>query len=471
MRHALLAIPLLFAATPAHAALTRVIDFGANPGALDMYYYAPADLPDGAPLVLVLHGCSQTASSMEATGWNDLADEFGFAVVYPEQRTDNNPIRCFNWAGEYGDPANLVRGQGENQSIMSMIDYMIDELGVDAGRVFVDGFSAGGAFAAVMLATWPDRIRAGAILSGIPYRCATDVDTAYDCQQLDQNPHLGRSPAQWGDLVRAAHPGYAGPRPRVQIWHGATDFIVADENLVELVEQWTDVHGTDATADATEELTGIERAEYRDGGAVVVETFHVAGMGHAVCVGPDDPVHPCGPIAGAYYENKGTCSTWRVAEFFGLTGTGPVGDDTTPPTVDVISPAAGAAVAGTVTVIVAATDDVGVDRVELRVDGVAVATDDAAPFQLTWTASVAGEHALAATAWDAAGNQATDDDTTVTVTAGGAGGGGDDAPGGVADDELPSCGGLDAGGGGAGGLVLAAIAAAALRRSRSRRRR
>jgi hypothetical protein len=194
-------------------------------------------------------------------------------------------------------------------------------------------------------------------------------------------------------------------------------------------------------------------------------------MGHAVCVGTDDPVHPCGALAGAYYEDKGTCSTWRIAEFFGLTGTGPIGDDTTPPTVDIIAPAAGAAVAGTVTVIVAASDDVGVDRVELRVDGVAVATDDEAPFQLTWATGGAGEHALAATAWDAAGNQATDDDTAVTVTDGGAGGGGDDAPDVVADDELPSCGGLDAGGGGAGGPVLAAFALALLRRSRSRRRR
>jgi poly(hydroxyalkanoate) depolymerase family esterase len=424
-----------------------------------------------------MHGCSQTASSMVATGWNDLADELGFAVVYPQQATANNPIGCFNWAGEYGDPANLTRGQGENQSIISMVDHMIAEHGVDTSRVYVAGFSAGGAFVPVLLATWPDRFRAGAIMSGIPYRCATTVDAAYDCQQLHLNPGMAKTATQWGDLVRAAYPGYTGPRPRVQIWHGTSDGIVADENQQELIEQWTDVHGTDATADTTEELAGMTRREFEDGGVVVVETYTVAGMGHAVCVGPDDPEHGCGSV-GAYYEDRGTCSTWRAAKFFGLTGGGgPGGDDTTAPTVDVISPADGALVSGTVTVIVAASDDVGVAGVELAVDGVTVGSDDAAPYQITWSASSAGDgdHRLTATAWDAAGNQGVDDDTTVTVEgAGPGGGGGDDEPGGP-DNELPGCGGLDAGGGaGSGGavvLLLAALLVRTSRRSRSRRRR
>ena len=101
------------------AALAAVADFGANPGALDMYEYVPADLPANAPLVVVLHGCTQSANAMTAAGWNQLADQYQFAVVYPEQSSANNPVECFNWAGEYGDTANLVRGQGENQSILS----------------------------------------------------------------------------------------------------------------------------------------------------------------------------------------------------------------------------------------------------------------------------------------------------------------------------------------------------------------
>jgi poly(hydroxyalkanoate) depolymerase family esterase len=384
MRLIVLIAVLLALPSRAHAQLTRVTSFGSNPGALDMYTYVPADLPASAPLVVVLHGCSQTASSMINTGWNDLADELGFAVVYPQQPSANNPITCFNWAGEYGDPANLIRGQGENQSIVSMVDHMIANHDVDTSRVYVAGFSAGGAFAAVLLATWPDRFRAGAVMSGIPYRCATTVDAAYDCQQLHLNPGMAKTADQWGDLVRAANPGYSGAYPRVQIWHGTSDGIVADENQQELIEQWTDVHGTDATADATEELTGMTRREFRDGAVVAVETYTVTGMGHAVCVGPDDPEHGCGGV-GAYYEDRGTCSTWRAAQFFGLDGSVPGGDDTVPPTVDIIAPAGGTSVSGTVTVIIAASDDVGVDRVELAVDGVVVGSDDAAPYQIAWS--------------------------------------------------------------------------------------
>ena len=123
---------------------------GANPGALDAYDYVPANLPANAPLVVVLHGCTQTAAAMETSvGWNALADEHHFAVLYPAQTTTNNPVRCFNWAGEYGDTANLVRGQGENQSIMSMIDAEIAAHGIDKDRVYIVGLSAGAAMTAV----------------------------------------------------------------------------------------------------------------------------------------------------------------------------------------------------------------------------------------------------------------------------------------------------------------------------------
>src|SRR5436190_4098073 len=124
MKH--LIVPILLAATPAAAgALDPVADFGANPGALKMYEHVPDGLPAGRPLVVVLHGCTQTATSMLDAGWNPLADQLGFAVVYAEQATANNPVGCFNWAGEYGDLADLRRGEGENQSIMSMIDTAI----------------------------------------------------------------------------------------------------------------------------------------------------------------------------------------------------------------------------------------------------------------------------------------------------------------------------------------------------------
>ncbi|MBX3158943.1 MAG: PHB depolymerase family esterase [Deltaproteobacteria bacterium] len=310
-------LALLALSSPAAAGSAKpVASFGANPGALAMYEYAPADLPAHRPIVVVLHGCTQTAAAMEVAGWNTLADEHGFTVVYPEQATANNPVRCFNWAGEYGDTANLERGKGENQSIISMIDTAIAAHDADPARVYVVGFSAGAGFAAVLLATWPDRLAAGAIMSGLPYRCATTVNGAFSCQ----NPGVTKPAAAWGDLVRAA--ATASTRPRVQIWHGASDTTVAPVNQAELVKQWTDVLGVDQTADATETIGAATRTEYRDGARVVVESYAIAGMGHAVVTGGEG----CPATTGAYFTDKGICSTVRAAAFFGLLGGGGGGD-------------------------------------------------------------------------------------------------------------------------------------------------
>ena len=257
------------------AALAPVVSFGSNPGALKAYEYIPAGLPANAPLVVVMHGCTQTAAAMEDAGWEALADQYKFAVLFPEQQTANNPARCFNWAGENGDPTNLVRGEGENASIISMIDAQIATHALDPRRVYVTGLSAGGAFTAVMLATWPDRFAAGSIMAGIPYRCATNLSGALACG----NPGTVKTADQWGDLARLGNPGFSGSWPRVQIWHGALDTTVATKNADELVKQWTNMHGVDAAADASETIGAATRTAYTANGAVVVETYLIAGMG------------------------------------------------------------------------------------------------------------------------------------------------------------------------------------------------
>lgn len=113
---------------------SELTGFGNNPGALKGYTYVPENMPANAPLVLAFHACSQTAADYQKAGWNQLADRLKFYVLYPEQQPANNAARCFNWAGEFGVPTNLSRGQGENQSIIQMInklkmDHSIDEIG------------------------------------------------------------------------------------------------------------------------------------------------------------------------------------------------------------------------------------------------------------------------------------------------------------------------------------------------------
>jgi len=454
---------LVLATRSAHATLTKVTSFGSNPGALAMYEYVPANLPANRPLVVVLHGCTQVAADMEHAGWNTLADQGQFAVVYPEQQTANNSVRCFNWAGEYGDPTNLVRGQGENASIIAMVDHAIAAHSSDASRVYVVGFSAGGAFAAVLLATWPDRFAGGAIMSGVPYRCATSVSGAFSCQ----SPGVAKTPAQWGDLVRAAS-SYTGTRPVVQIWHGATDTTVVPANQQELIDQFTDVAGTDATADETTTIDGATRTVYKAGTRIVVEAYSVPGMGHAVAIGGTN----CPATAASYFDNKGSCATLRAAERFGLLSSGGSGGgpDTAAPTISIVSPSEGATVTGDVTVVVAAADNVATTEVTLAIDGTLLPADTEAPFQFDWdaTAAGAGDHELTATASDAAGNTTS---TTVHVAVPGDGSGpgsagGDDQPDGPSN-ALPGCS-LDAGGGGAQLACLGFVLALVIRRRRAR---
>ena len=461
-------IALLLLGLPFEAALagnlSQVGSFGSNPGALAMYQDVPDTVPDGPrPLVVLLHGCSQQVSTFQSTGFNELAEDFGFYVVYPQQGFDNNPVQCFNWAGEYGNEANLERGKGENQSVVSMVEKMKADHDIDDDRVFAVGFSAGAAMANVLLATWPDVFAGGAIMSGVPYRCATTVQGAYDCMAINAHQERKKDPAAWGDLVLDAFPGYSGPYPKVVLFHGTSDFTVHSDNLSELVEQWTDVHGTGQTPASTAKVAGHEMTTYTNqAGVPLVRAFRVGGMGHSVSIGASDPAYPCGQ-SGMYVTDKGLCAAYHAADFLGLTGgggpvvtedTGPAPDaagtpdnggapdtagtvdagvawDTlnpgTPkdtgqtgggaeglPIVSIVNPAEGATLAGAVTVEAFANDDDGILRVEFYVDDVLKASSGQAPFTWLWPTAVYtdGLHVLKVAAYDSIDNSA---ETAVTV--------------------------------------------------------
>ena len=213
---------LLFAGLCAGAAqaqsLTEVSGFGSNPGNLRMFKIIPAGLPASAPLVVALHGCTQSAAAYDAeSGWAMLASRWQFALLLPQQQSSNNASSCFNWF-EAGD---IARGSGEALSIRQMVAKMATDHGVDPARVYVTGLSAGGAMTSVMLATYPEVFAGGAIIAGVPYSCGTGTSAAFSCM----NPGSNLSPAQWGAKVRAAS-SHAGPWPIVSIWHGDADYVV-----------------------------------------------------------------------------------------------------------------------------------------------------------------------------------------------------------------------------------------------------
>jgi poly(hydroxyalkanoate) depolymerase family esterase len=297
--------------TAQSSSLEQVANFGPNPGNLIMNRHVPASLPPAPALVVALHACEQTAADYVNAGWNQLADAYGFLVLYPEQQTANNSLRCFNWSWDPSSPAGLTRGQGENESIKEMVDRMKADFPVDPQRVFVTGFSAGGAEAIELLALWPDVFAAGASFAGVPYECAATLSDAQSCL----SGQTTKSASAWGDLVRQAYAGYAGPWPRLSIWQGTTDPVVSPLNVAELVKQWTNVHAIDAVPDESDTVGPLAHQAYQDGaGHTLVETFQVANIDHAV---PIDPMHACG-ANGTYFVDDGLCSTFKIAASFGL---------------------------------------------------------------------------------------------------------------------------------------------------------
>ncbi len=292
--------------------LVEVTDFGSNPGALRMLTHVPDGLQAGAALIVVLHGCSQTAAAYDhGAGWSQLADRHGFAVLLPEQGRGNNANLCFNWF----HPGDTARGEGEALSIRGMIGHMAAAHAIDPAHVFVTGLSAGGAMAAALLAAYPETFAGGAIIAGLPVGAASSAQGALEAM------FQGRShtAAEWGDRVRAAsqHPG---PWPFVQIWQGDADHTVRPSNAGELVKQWADVQGLPATPTWTDVVDGAAHQAWRgrDGG-VALEAFMVPGLAHGTPLGTGsaDPDYASG-AAGPYMLEGGISSTWHIARAFGL---------------------------------------------------------------------------------------------------------------------------------------------------------
>jgi poly(hydroxyalkanoate) depolymerase family esterase len=295
---------------PAFDHLSEVLGFGSNPGALRMFKYVPAQ-PEPA-LVVVLHGCTQTAASYDlGAGWSTMADRYGFVLLLPQQQASNNPNNCFNWFL----PGDIERGKGEALSIRQMVETMIRDHRIDRGRVFVTGLSAGGAMSCVMLAAYPDTFAAGAVIAGLPYRTATNVNEAFE-SMFQVRP---RSAPEWGDLVRAASP-HQGPWPRVSVWHGSVDPVVKPENADHIVRQWTDVHGLGDQPTLSETVDGYPRQVWRNhAGDNVIESYTISHMAHGTPLATGGSHEHCG-VPGAFLLEVGISSSYHIAKFWGLTG-------------------------------------------------------------------------------------------------------------------------------------------------------
>ncbi|HEY0267555.1 MAG TPA: PHB depolymerase family esterase [Rhizomicrobium sp.] len=284
-------------------AVTPLVEtpFAPNPGNLRMFRHLPRGLKAGAPLVVILHGCGQTAAGYDAgAGWSELADRLGFAVLAAEQKAVNNPNTCFGWFL----PDDTARGQGEAASIAAMIQTMLAQHKLDARRVFITGLSAGGAMAAAMLAGYPELFAGGAIIAGLPHGAAGNVREALESMRSAPL----KTPRAWGDKVRAAS-DFTGPWPRISLWHGGMDMTVNVNNAQAGVAQWADVHGL-ALGDARQQtVDGAVRLRWGD----KLEVYTVPGLGHGTPIDARDVGAP-----GPFILQAGISSSSRIADFWGL---------------------------------------------------------------------------------------------------------------------------------------------------------
>ena len=291
-------------------ALSEVNEFGDNPGELRMFTHRPANLPNRPALVVVLHGCTQTAAAYNlGAGWSSLADRYGFVLLMPQQRRRNNPNLCFNWFA----PDDVMRDRGEAASIHQMIEHLSRELKIDSKRVFVTGLSAGGGMTSAMLAAYPETFAGGAIIAGLPHGAAGNLQDAL--KAMHKAPHIPAS--ELGKRVLDASP-HKGPWPKVSVWHGSSDSTVNPINADHIVNQWLSVHGLPAEPMFEDIVDGHPRQGWWDSeGRTIVESYLITGMAHGT------PLHigsGHAGQAGPFMLEAGISSSYHIATFWGLTG-------------------------------------------------------------------------------------------------------------------------------------------------------
>jgi poly(hydroxyalkanoate) depolymerase family esterase len=318
---AAIGVSLPAAPEAAAASLTQVTNFGANPTNLQMYVYVPNSVKANPPILLALHGCQGSGPYLySSTDFGSLADQDGFIVIYPSSNPSGS---CWDVSS---DQALRRNGGSDPVGLMSMITYTEQHYGGNPNAVYVTGESSGGMMTNVMLADYPDVFKAGAAFMGVPYHCFY-TGTVRGWNGPCAGGQVSMTPQQWGDLVRNnADPGYTGPRPRVQIWHGTADTILNYNNLGEETKQWTNVLGVSQTPSSTDTpMTNWNRARYNSSsGSTQVETYSIVGAGHQL------------PI-------QGTQMAAYAIHFMGLDGSGSTGGNT----VSVTNPGDQTAVAGT----------------------------------------------------------------------------------------------------------------------------
>ncbi len=197
----------------------------------DQRLYIPQNIQQPAPVMVMLHGCLQTGETFAvSTQMNQVAEQNGFVVIYPDQSRVNNPLKCWNWF----EPANHQRtANNEMQVILDLIGLAAEQVPLDLQRVYVAGLSAGGGMAANLMGCYSDFFAAGAVHSGLAFAAATSVGEA---QSVMRNPQRLNPQTLAEKAINCV--GEKGRTIPVFAVHGLNDTIVAMGHSQVLIQQF-----------------------------------------------------------------------------------------------------------------------------------------------------------------------------------------------------------------------------------------
>jgi poly(hydroxyalkanoate) depolymerase family esterase len=280
-------------ATPAGATFTSHQHSGPQ-GSRDYKLYLPTQAAEGSidalPLVIMLHGCTQSPDDFASgTGMNALAEELGAIIAYPGQPSSSNANKCWNWF----NPGDQARDKGEPALIAGLTKELVRDHPVDPARVYVAGLSAGGAAAAIVAQAYPDLYAAVGVHSGLPVGAASDVPSAFAAMR---NGAPGKRKAKAVPTI---------------IFHGDADSTVHPSNGTALARQ--SLSGFAKVTPSVTSGTAAGGRKYRrtihaaPDGRPICEHWLIEGAGHAWSGG-----HP----SGSYTDPTGPDASRELMRFF-----------------------------------------------------------------------------------------------------------------------------------------------------------
>ncbi|KAH6880305.1 acetyl xylan esterase [Coprinopsis sp. MPI-PUGE-AT-0042] len=259
--------------------LTRLTEnFGPNPQNVQIHVYKPSSIKPGAGMLVALHPCGGTAQQyFSSNQFRTLADQRGFLVLYGQAATSSN---CWDVTGRNS----LIHDAGgDSLGVASAVRYAINNWGINKEKVFVVGTSSGAMMTNVMTGVYPELFRGGAVFAGVALGCLSVGNAPANPPDPCAAGNRILSASEWGNKVRSAYSGYTGPYPKMQIWHGTADPILAPVNFQEQIKQWTDVFKVSQTPTSTQ--SGVPAQKWTKtvyGTAGQLEGYYGQGAGHGL---------------------------------------------------------------------------------------------------------------------------------------------------------------------------------------------